>query len=64
MAKSKQVKVQEEAPVAPAPVPVEVPAKSEKPAVKWARRLRRWQAKAEAQGVDARSLMRELADAA
>jgi len=35
----------------------------EAPTVKWARRLKRWQAKAEAQGVDARGLMKEaLAD--
>src|SRR5262249_49764292 len=55
--------VQAEAPVvqAEAPVPV-VKAKKEPETAetKWRRRLARWQGKAEAQGVDAKSLMREL----
>jgi hypothetical protein len=54
---------------APAPVPAPskpVPARKEKaerpvedPAVKWKRRLGRWQAKAAAAGVDAKALMAE-----
>ena len=56
---------------APAPAPVPVPAKPvptrkakaeravEDPAVKWKRRLGRWQAKAVAAGVDAKALMAE-----
>jgi hypothetical protein len=41
---------------AEAPAPVEVDPAAEARA-KWTRRLKRWQAKAEAQGVDARALM-------
>jgi hypothetical protein len=56
---------------APTPAPVPVPAKPgptrkekaeravEDPAVKWKRRLGRWQAKAVAAGVDAKALMTE-----
>jgi hypothetical protein len=63
------VPVVAEAAEAPAPTQVPTPstpvrARKEKavdePSVKWGRRLKRWQAKAQAAGVDAKALMSEI----
>jgi hypothetical protein len=69
MAKSKKIKVQPEvagqAPAQVAPAPAPVPVKAEKAPetaeTKWKRRLVRWQGKAEAEGVNTKALMAELA---
>lgn len=64
VSKKAQVEVVAQAPVevAPAPVPVEVKKvkEPESAETKWARRLKRWSLKVEAEGVDPVKLMKEL----